>query len=319
MAEEKKDDDDAGPLAKAADRIRASAQSLLTAFAAVGALLAAGLQLGDIGDVSAENCARFVATFGGLALGVIGVVVAIGAAASVATKSSVSLGWLIDHPKSQATKTIDGDSTLRRDRDLSKLREELASASKEANETYDRIMAIGDPGNDQQKQAQQQHLNTRLTNLRARTDRLRKIESEILEVASFYRVKEAYDTAKIWMSIGAVLAAFGLAAFAWGSNAPDEAAIDPGELVPKTPSEVTVILSEDGASEHQDALGADCDTGAISAIAFSVKGETYQVTTLLTDTCASVQLEIPPEIGEVIPRVKDAEGGDGEEEEPTKE
>ena len=91
------------PLAAAAERIRDSAKWLLGSFAAVGAILVAGLQLTGVGEL---EDGRLRWALGGLAVAVVGVVIAIGAAGAVVTKTFVTLKWLAQRP--------DGDPALDR-------------------------------------------------------------------------------------------------------------------------------------------------------------------------------------------------------------
>ena len=233
--EKKKEQPPQRPLEKAADRVRGSAQTLLTAFAAVGAILAAGLQLGDLGALSVDDCARLIASLGGLVIAVVGVVLAIAASASVAVSSDVSLKWLNDKPNSLAARTINDDAVLRRGKSLNELAAELESAATEANGTYKEILDLGDVTDDDER-AKRRDLEEDLKLEDAELRWLESIRGDVLEVASFLRVKDAYNSAKQRILIGAVLVAIGVTAFAWGSNPPSTPQIDPGELLPKSPS-----------------------------------------------------------------------------------
>jgi len=98
------------PLGKAADRIRESAKWLVASFAAVGALLIAGLQIADIGSLTDERLAWAIV---GIIVGVLGVVVAIAAASSVVTKSFVTLkGLAAQSDEKDPLKCINGDKVL---------------------------------------------------------------------------------------------------------------------------------------------------------------------------------------------------------------
>jgi hypothetical protein len=293
------------PLAKAADRIRASAQYLLAAFAAVGAILAAGLQIADIGALTVDDDpVRFWAAFGGIAVAVGGIAVAIKAAAGVSTASYVDLNWLVAHPDSEARTAIDADEGLRQARTVDALRTQVDAAARTASDAYQALVAAGDPGTDTTKQQKATDLRNAYTQAQGTLTHLKKIRTDVLNVASFHRTKEAYEKAQGKVVLGALVAAIGVSAFAWGANPPDRTAIDPGEVVPKTPSQVTVALTEAGAATYRAVLGDDCETGAIKAIAFSVTGTTYEVVTERTDECQSVPLKVTEEFGTVVPRVE---------------
>src|ERR1700719_2870994 len=86
-----------GAFSDAANRIRDSAKWLLGAFAAVGALLAAGLQLADLGKLASDRSDhRLQWAVVGVGAAVLGIGIAIGAAASVITRSFVTLKWLTE-------------------------------------------------------------------------------------------------------------------------------------------------------------------------------------------------------------------------------
>ncbi len=298
--------DEASSLAKAAERIRGSAQWLLGAFAAVGAVLAAGLQLADIGDLSFDDVWRLVAGIGGVAIAVIGIIIAIAAAASVSTKSYVTLQWLLQHPKSRAAQTVEGDEELIGRRSIAQLRSEVVDALRRAEDTYGEIVALGDPRGETTKEATARALNERYTQETARLQQARTTRAEVLDVASYHRVSEAYDRAKVWMSLGAILAALGMIAFAWGSNPPEDDSIEAGDVVPKLPSEVTVILTDEGQEMYGEALGEaeGCELANLGAIAFAVDRLTYDVVSEATDECNVVRMEITDELGTVVPRVE---------------
>lgn len=295
------------PLAKAADRIRASAQALLTAFAGVGVALAAGLQLGDVGELSFDDDPlRMVVAFAGIALAVVAIALAIAAAAAVSTKSNVSLRWLIKNADSDAAKEIEADVALRQGISLTDLQTRLNSGLTAVAATYDAIVQLGDPADDATKKARAKALRTQYDQQMADIEHLRRVRTDVLDVASFFRTKQAYDDAKGKVVAGAVIAALGITAFAWGANGPSTPSIDPGEVLPKTPSEVTVVLNEKGKQELGARLGTKCDPSKVAAVAFVVEGEAYTVTTERTDNCNSVQFTVSPELGRVIPRVADS-------------
>lgn len=306
MADEEKESA-TSPLAKAVDRIRASAQALLTAFAGVGVALAAGLQLGDVGDLSLDDDpVRMLVAFGGIGMGVLGIALAIASSAAVSTKSNVSLRWLIQNANSDAATEIDADVALRQGISLTDLQTRLSSGLTAAAATYDAIVQLGDPGDDAAKKAEARALRTQYDQQMADIEHLRRVRTDVLDVASFFRTKQAYDDAKGKVVAGAVIAALGITAFAWGANGPSTPSIDPGEVLPKTPSEVTVVLTQKGRQEFGARLGATCDPAKVAAVAFEVTGETYKVTTERTEDCKSAHLAVSPELGRVIPRVADS-------------
>jgi hypothetical protein len=304
---EKKSTEALTPLANAAERIRGSAQWLLGAFAAVGALLAAGLQIADIGSLNADDWARVVAALAGIAIAVFGVVAAVSAAASVSTRSDVSLHWLTEHPNSEASKIVEADSALRQGLTVAQLRARLDQTATAAGNLFEEIVELGDPGNDATKQAKSAELLASYKEVTAELDRFQRIRANVLDVASFYRVKEAFDKAKRWMIGGAIAAAVGITAFAWGANAPESESLNGGDVLPKTPSEVTVILNERGIKDFgaQIRKNDKCDLSNLAAIAFDVTYTVYDVVTVGTDNCNVHRMRVGTSRGDVIPRVED--------------
>lgn len=307
MADEKKSSEAQTPLANAAERIRGSAQWLLGAFAAVGALLAAGLQIGSIGELDIDDGARFWIAFAGIAIAVIGIVVAVAAAASVSTRSDVSLHWLAANPNSQASKMVDADPALRQGLTVDALQDRLNQAAAAAGAQFERIVELGDPGDDTTKKEKSAELRATYTQQTAELDRFQRIRADVLDVASFYRVKEAFDNAKANMVGGALAAAVGITAFAWGANAPESKSLNGGDVLPKTPSEVTVILTDRGIENFGGSIRKNdsCDLSNLAAIAFTVNRGTYDVVTVATDNCNVYQMSVTATQGQVIPRVKD--------------
>ena len=308
--EEKKEEAPANTLAKAADRIRASAQYLLGAFAAVGATLAAGLQLGDIGEVSTDDMARLLATVLGIVVAVLGLAFAIQATADVSTQSHVDLPWLIRNEQSDAATMVEADVALRQGMSLPEIRDGLNTGLPAAATTYKAILELGNPGDDKDKQATARRLAAEYAEQTKTNEHLLQIRADVLDVASFHRIRSAYDAAKRRIVAGAVLAALGITAFAWGSNAPDKVTIDPGEIVPKRPSEVSVILTTEGRDRFQNILGGTCDLSNVAGIVFEVTNTTYEVVTERTDDCRSITLTVTPELGQVVPRIKSEAGGE---------
>jgi hypothetical protein len=99
------------PFTDAATRIRNSAKYLLGAFAAVGALLAAGLQLTSLGKLSSDrpdHRSQLAAL--GVALTVLGIALAVGSASVVISRSFVTLSWLAE--KDRRHRNVDRDKPL---------------------------------------------------------------------------------------------------------------------------------------------------------------------------------------------------------------
>jgi hypothetical protein len=68
---------------------------------------------------------------------------------------------------------------------------------------------------------------------------------------------------------------------------------------------VTVILNDEGVREFGEQVrrNEDCDLTKLSAIAFAVQHQTYDVVTVATDDCNVVRMTVRADQGQVIPRV----------------
>jgi hypothetical protein len=256
----------AGGLSKAADRIRASAQYLLAAFAAVGAILAAGLQIGNLGGVSfATDRLRALLAFAGILVAVVGISLAIAAAARVSPASYVSLNWLIANPDSEAGIVIEQESGLRQGMQLTALRDQIDAAVVQTSGKFEKIVQVEGqkpPGLPAERyEAELARLRAEYKSELASLEHLKSIRADVLEIASFLRTKSAYDRAKVWIVVGALVAAIGISSFAWGANPPKEVQAQPATIRWETINGQTaasisgVANLNEGIAAHLEVLG----------------------------------------------------------------
>lgn len=298
-------------LAAATDKLRASATWMLGAFAAVGATFAAGLSLANIGNLSVDEPARLGFAALGIVVTVGAVVVAIAATVRVTANSRVSLTLLATSAFDQLRGQLDADDEVRGGyASVSDLRTQVLALradvlAKDASYTQ-AYAATTDPNSNVALDIREADLAAATTALQLARRSLvtaESVKAEVLDVAAFERVKNNYDSSKRVLAGSAAAAALGIAMFAWGANPPPAKTVAAGEVLPKTPSEVTVLFI-DPSKALQTELGSDCDLSAgVDAVAMTVAGETYQVATLETTMCASVWVEITPEVGRVVPRI----------------
>jgi hypothetical protein len=314
VAEEKNGDAKAAAtgLAAATDKLRASATWILGAFAAVGATFAAGLSLANIGKLSVDEPVRLGCAVLGIVVTVAAVVVAIAATVSVTANSRVSLSLLASSAFDQLRGQLDADEEIRGGyesvadlrRQVLLLRANVLAKDASYAAAY---AATTDPSSNVPPENREADLAAATTALQFAQRSLATAESvkaEVLDVAAFERVKSSYDSSKQVLAGSAVAAALGIAMFAWGANPPAAAtAATAGEVLPKTPSEVTLLFT-DPSDALQTKLGKGCNLSAgIDAVAMTVAGETYQVATVKAPKCASIWLEVTPKVGQVVPRV----------------
>jgi hypothetical protein len=284
------------PLSKAADRIRESAKWLIASFAAVGAILIAGLQIADIGGLTGSRLAWAIV---GIILGVAGVVFAIAAASSVVTKSFVTLKALADQSKDQEPrKSLDGDRVLLGGYEsVSDLHDAYASAMAA------RVHAL-------EVHYAKPTVVTKDTADRTRdwANVLDRIQKPVLDRASFLTLANSYKKARYGILCGAGLTAFGIATFAWAANPPEPSS--PSPVVAKIPSNVTVVIRRP-SSTLKMMLGSTCDLTAVKAIAIADLGANYQVTSIPTSRCKAAVFVVTPAMGRVVLATASSSGASG--------
>jgi hypothetical protein len=281
---DKDTDEPAGsPLGRAADRIRESAKWLLASFAAVGALLIAGLQISDLGSLDGW---RLVGAIAGIVVGVLGVVVAIGFASTVVTKSFVTLhGLAAQSADQEPRKSLDGDKVLLAGMDTVETLKTTYESAAEA-----RLMALkahyDDPADTNKEAAYKRAANWALA--------LDRVATNVLDRASFISVADQYKAARVGILAGAALSALGIALFAWSANPPDPT--PPAAVLEKTPTNAIVSIRKPNA-KFTRLLGRNCDLSAVQAVALADVGANFQVASVPTSKCKGVVFVVTPAIG----------------------
>jgi hypothetical protein len=288
---------DPGSLGAAAQRIRDSAKWLLASFAVVGAALAAGLQLTGLGklDNSLPDHRLFWA-FAATGCVLVGVIVAISAASRIVTKSFVTLEWLAD--SSEARKIRDGvdkDHVLLAGfGSIGELRDVYQRVLSQRNAELLQYLEVVEATQRQTAKSAFEATQTYATLVSQTVD-------HVLERASFDRIREAYDGSKIVMGIGAAIAGIGIIAFAWASNPPS---IDLVPTVQAVPTEVIVHINADEQSTVRSKypeLGK-CDLEAMDAVALSVEGAEYDLTTVPSASCnVTTTFQVSASQGTIVP------------------
>lgn len=296
-------DSPAGPYDTATAALRDSAKWLLGAFAAVGAVFAAGLQLASIGDLSWDHRGRLIAAVLGVLLTVGGVAVAIYAVSEILTRRLVTLATLATDTDLQPERDwlADSPDLLGGKSDVAQLRTDytaVVAAQKAARDRLDTAhLAV---------QELDSSSPADLADLAMKEKRvaeaawapvaqqaldLDRVRLEVLSAAGFMRVSRAWKDARRTICLAAAAAALGITMFAWGANPPEEGT-EPGQVLPPTPSNVNVKFTGN-TDAVQRQLGKNCDLSKpVPAIAMTVTGQTYQVATVKTAKCASVWLTV---------------------------
>lgn len=304
-----------GSLASAADRIREAAKWLIVSFAAVGVTLFGGLQLASIGKLTWDHPERLSAAVLGVLLGLIGIGIAIAGASSVVTKSYVSLRWLETLDAADPVRAdIEGDTVLLGGYEsIAELSAALEEAQLRRLQAYQHRYAPAPANEDEERRKQRiARANAEFQYADNWALSLEQVQTNVLEVASFNRVRSAYEGARIKMFLGAALTATGIAAFAWGANPPERIAAV--EVLPSTPSNVTVTIDKEdrdakrpdlNGTSLQQTLGMKCDLSSLNAVAVGARGESYEVVSARTDKCRAALFSVAPTQGKVLPRSSD--------------
>jgi hypothetical protein len=260
---------------------------LIASFAAVGAVLAAGLQLAGIGELEGG---RLAIALLGLATAIVGISLAIRAAGSVVTESFVSMTWLAQQDANHAAmRGVEGDIALLGGFD----------SVKALKDAYDKAVV-------ERREALRSHYDepsnsTKQTRADVAQNWVRTLDqsqAQVLERSSFNRLSAAYKSAGRLIVAGAVLAAFGIAAFAWAANPPEAQAVP--VVIPEA-TEVVVSIDEEDRADLRELLGEGCDLSSLEGVAVEAMGETYRVASVATKDCAAALFTVSSEMGQVVP------------------
>jgi hypothetical protein len=209
-----------------AERVRQAARWLIAAFAGVGAALAAGIQISNLGSI--EDTDRLLLAGAGAALGFAGVAVAIWHIAKVLAPQEALLRDLESSP-ALAARFHDEPTFLggcyERVTDLTSDYEKGLRAYRRAQ-----IARWKDPGNPV---------------LEAEVKRLNDVFEELSSIVEFLRsvviyekTRAAYSKARCWVLLGAILAFIGVVTFAYAANPPEE-------TEPLSPRLIPVVMNND--------------------------------------------------------------------------
>jgi hypothetical protein len=121
---------------------------------------------------------------------------------------------------------------------------------------------------------------------------------------SFFHYTETarlFNRALRIMVLSAVVAGFGIAAFAWAVHPKEskESKSEPAAVAvaPKAPALVEVDLSHEGAEALADDLGSKCDPDAFEAVAVGGTAETPEVVSVPTAGCKLDRFVLTSEVG----------------------
>jgi hypothetical protein len=277
-----------GAFSDAADRIRDSAKWLLGAFAAVGALLAAGLQLADLGKLASDRSDhRLQWAILGVVAAVLGISIAIGASASVITRSFVTLKWLTE--KKRRRTGLDGDAVL------------LANHS-DVPELYRKAIDALEAQRLAVQEWEASPTDAKLSVIAQKADAVRYYDLiivRVVEQASYRKLSRGYSWARAFMLLGAVVAAGGITLFAWAAHPPPDQKV---ATVVKTPTDVMVTFTHQGIKHFAGRFGKKCDLKKqVAAVAVRDIGADYDIVIVPTKNCSPALVRVTAHDAIVVP------------------
>lgn len=262
--------------------MHSSMQWVVGAFAAVGAVAFAGLQLSDLGALDpADAPGRFIAAILGVTLVFGGVAAAIAQAGLFFRREPLTIPQLIDNG-GDVLDNIDSDSTI------------LGTfcSVKGLKRDYDEALRTLWHSKDEEKQAE----------AKADADAMLDIMRNVAARGNALMTSARYRQTMVHMSVAVIAAVFGGALFAWGANPPDGVTVElPTVVRPLTPVTVEITTDDgDRLNELHDTLGPKCDLGSLTGVALEQTGsESFRIAIEASDDCSAEVLNVTAQDGQV--------------------
>jgi hypothetical protein len=224
--------EDPGGATAAIDRYRELAKYVVTIFAAIGALLAAGTQVSSLGKLSWDDDAdRLIAAAIALAFAIGSVGMIVKKALDVLKPVEVSFTEVLGDGK-LVTRLVSGPGSPQTRQDLEDLRDLLGSETLTDEERED----------------------------------AQKEVTGILNRVAFLKTKDAFGDAWKWTLGFGVIGAAAIAVFSWAANPGAGESDSPDVVVKPSPVALTFSLSSAGQEKLRDSLGKECVKNPISAL-----------------------------------------------------
>lgn len=276
--------------AKGIEQLRSAAKWLLTALAAVGAVLISGVQITGLGGLSGHRLAMAVV---GVALGLLGVTCAILATGRV-------LVTIVSVPEQLTTaKRYDPLRKLVARHPVPLLRnkaptlEALIDANNAAQlakrEAYDERLATA-AGTPQRAVADREFAEAE-----EKHEDLEETVSRVQSLGLLLVIRRRFSDAVFITLLGGVIAAVGAVIFAYWANPPKSFA--PTTVV-KAHTKVHLILTPTGEVAVRHRIGQHCDLTTLKAIVLGGTEAAPDVVVIPARHCAALRLTVPASIGE---------------------
>lgn len=259
----------------AAAQIRATAKWLIAAFASIGAVLVAGVQLSKLGQL---HGARLADALVSIAVGFLGVGVALVATARVLTPEGANPENLLqDRRFKRVRQDISKDRSLLRGQatDLGSLLGEYHAAvvASDGEERTD-----DDPVEDPE-----------------RMHDLAAVVGGLLRLAVYYRIVDLFRHARVAVFTGAILVGAGAVGVAYFANPPTGGAALSSEMRPAY--RVRLLLTPNGARLLREAGGSHCRRAPSQAVMIGGRANSPDVVTMPADGCPSIRLNLDRSYG----------------------
>jgi len=288
MADETEEAKGSGSVTDAAIvQIREVVKWLIAAFAAVGALLAAGSQLSEIGQLTDW---RLVAAGGGIFLVLVGVALAILKAVRVLTPEPISLKELAegkDHAGVRDKIATDPSLLLGQGTSVTELRTRHDELLKKETDAWQAFTQ-----NEEDPKALRRAE-------RASADRVAGDEAVgwLIQFARYTEISQLFRRSLRWMTAAAAIAAVGIGLFAWAAHPEDEEDEGTTPVVAKVPTAIAIDLSEQGEDALGEKLGAQCDANAVPALALGGEPDALEVVTVPSASCSLQRFTLTETLG----------------------
>lgn len=268
------------------DSIRAVAKWLIGAFAAVGAVFLAGVQISNLRSTDSTDEVLLAGL--GIALGMTGVIFAVMSTARVMLPAQVSLAGGDESESSERIeKWAQGQQHV------------FGGYGTTVAEVYARYVQVANRALELRKQAE---ASTVAADRQRLIDQLEAAEDEQTAIAErlealhkqavFLEVGSRFNAAKFWVPLGSALIVVGATVFAIATTkAESEPAV--AQVFVK-PAAVTLDLEGDDFARVRKQLGSKCPVSGVKALALDGDSKDgYDVLVLETENCNSLRLTMP--------------------------
>lgn len=277
---------------RATKQTRDAATWLIGAFAAIAGILVAGSQLSDMGELAAWS-GRWWAAVAGLSVALVGILAAVLGALTILLPARSTLSdaarddgfvrWVDNH-----TELLAPDATS-----VEHFRGQYFAARREYDSAMDAYESAEAQG------AVPEAVSTRAKRADARFAEIEAWATIINDAHTDRRFRRAAQGGFVAIFIGGLLAAIGIASFAWAAHPGDKSAKDePAAEAPVAPVRVRLALTAVGKEIIREATS--CDAAQAEAVRIGGDTATPELLILPREGCKAVRLTLSDTAGEAV-------------------